>query len=271
MKERYRKTAVEELGEAAVNMYAKGWAERNGGNISCLLTQEEAEEIAGADAVLRQIPLDTEMKGLAGQYILVTGTGKYFKNMEKDPENNMGIVRISADGKNAELIWGLNDGGNVTSEFSSHLMTHLVRREADFRHRVVIHTHPTHLIVMSFLHELTDKAFTNTLWKMCTECILVFPDGIGVIPWMVSANSKIAALTAEKMKEHHLTLWGQHGIYGTGQTFDEVLGLIETVEKAAEIYLKIKDNTWRQGIDDRDLQSLAETYKLVYRKDYLNF
>ena len=124
MKERYRKTAVEELGEAAVNMYAKGWAERNGGNISCLLTQEEAEEIAGADAVLRQIPLDTEMKGLAGQYILVTGTGKYFKNMEKDPENNMGIVRISADGKNAELIWGLNDGGNVTSEFSSHLMTH---------------------------------------------------------------------------------------------------------------------------------------------------
>ncbi len=39
---------------------------------------------------------------LSGKYFLVTGTGKYFKNVKEDPETNAGIFRISQDGKKAE-------------------------------------------------------------------------------------------------------------------------------------------------------------------------
>ena len=35
---------------------------------------------------------------------------------------------------------------------------------------------------MNYVHELDEKKFTHTLWEMCTECIVVFPDGIGVLP-----------------------------------------------------------------------------------------
>ena len=32
-------------------------------------------------------------------------------------------------------------------------------------------------------------------------------------------------------------IWGMHGICGAGRTVDEAFGLIETVEKAAQIYM----------------------------------
>lgn len=270
MTDKMENAMVKELGETALNMYMKGWAERNGGNISVLLDEKESAAFVRGKENGRIVPLQVKVKELAGCTFLVTGTGKYFKNMKKAPERNMGAVRICPEGDTAEILWGLEDGGNVTSEFSSHLLAHAARRKIDGEHHVIIHTHPVNLICMSFFHEMTDRAFTNALWKTCTECILVFPDGIGVIPWMVSANAEIAALTAQKMGEHRLVLWGQHGIYGAGKNFDEVLGLIETVEKAAEIYLKTRCGPVRQGIDDFGLQRLAETYKLDYRKDYLD-
>ena len=39
------------------------------------------------------------------------------------------------------------------------------------------------------------------------------------------------------MEEFRLVVWGMHGIYGAGKTMDETFGLIETVEKAAQIYM----------------------------------
>ena len=80
----------------------------------------------------------------------------------------------------------------------------------------------------------------------------------------------IGKLTAEKMEEHRLVVWGQHGIYGSGENFDEALGLIETAEKAAEIYLKIRQFPIEESIGDGDLKDLAEAYRLSFRADYLD-
>ena len=41
------------------------------------------------------------------------------------------------------------------------------------------------------------------------------------------------------MQTARLVVWAQHGIYGAGKDLDETFGLIETAEKAAEIYMKI--------------------------------
>ena len=35
---------------------------------------------------------------LAGKYFIVTGSGKFFKNVKEDPAANLGIIRITADG-----------------------------------------------------------------------------------------------------------------------------------------------------------------------------
>jgi len=261
---------VEEMRKTTANMYRLGWDERNGGNISYLLNAEEVYEYLDKNNVIRTIPLGFDAASIIGCVFIVTGTGKYFKNVNDDPETNLGIVRIAADGKTAELLWGYKDGGKFTSEFPAHLMSHMARLSVDPENRVVMHCHPTYTLAMNYVHELDEKKFTHTLWEMCTECIVVFPDGVGVLPWMLCGTNSIGEATAEKMKEFRLVVWGMHGIYGAGKTMDETFGLIETVEKAAQIYMLTAHLPRVNTIRDDQMVELAEFFGVKYRKDFLN-
>ena len=74
------------------NMYRLGWDERNGGNVSLMLETEEVEQYLDPTDVKRTFTITFDASYLKGKYFLVTGTGKYFKNVEGDPENNIGII-----------------------------------------------------------------------------------------------------------------------------------------------------------------------------------
>ena len=251
-------------------MYDHGWDERNGGNVSLLLHENEVSPFFDTKKVIREIPIGFSAPSLAGEYFLVTGTGKYFKNVKYDPARNMGLFRLNAAGDTAELIWGYSDGGRFTSELPAHLMSHTVRRAIDPENRVVMHCHPVNLLAMSFIHSLDEKEFSHTLWQMCTECMVVFPDGVNVLPWMLCGNNAIGEATAEKMKTARLVVWAQHGIYGVGKDLDEAFGLIETAEKAAEIYMKIADKKWLQTITDDDLRVIAKAFGVKIREGFLD-
>ncbi len=265
---------VKEMCRTTANMYRLGWDERNGGNISYLLNENEVAEYLDLNKVIRFIPLmgvnaaEFDVTPLTGKIFIVTGTGKYFKNVEDDPETNLGIVRIVKGG--AELLWGYKDGGRTTSELPAHLMCHMARLKADPENRVVMHSHPTNTLAMNYVHELDEKKFTHTLWEMCTECIAVFPDGVGILPWMLCGTDSIGVATAKKMEEFRLVIWAMHGIYGAGRTMDETFGLIETVEKAAQIYMLTAHLPRVNTIKDEDMVKLAELFGLKYRKDFLN-
>ena len=260
---------LKKMEEAAANMYRLGWDERNGGNISYLLDEKEVAEYLDPDQVVRTIPTDFDATPLIGKIFIVTGTGKYFKNVMGDPENNLGIIRIAKDGTTAELLWGYRDGGKFTSELPAHLMSHVARLSVDPENRVVIHSHPTYTLAMNYVHELDEKKFAHTLWQMCTECIVVFPDGVGVLPWMLCGTNSIGEATAEKMKQFRLVIWGMHGIYGAGKSLDEAFGLIETVEKAAQIYMLTAHLPRVNTIRDDQMKELAEYFGVDYRKDFL--
>lgn len=260
---------VKEMRKTTANMYRLGWDERNGGNISYLLNTEEVAEYLDLDCVLRRIPLGFDASALTGKIFIVTGTGKYFKNVDADCETNLGIVRIAADGESAELLWGYQDGGKFTSEFPAHLMSHMARLSVDPENRAVIHSHPTHTLAMNFVHELDEKKITHTLWEMCTECIVVFPEGVGVLPWMLCGTNSIGEATAQKMKEFRVVIWAMHGGYGAGKTLDEAFGLIETVEKAAQIYMLTAHLPRINTIRDDQLKELADFFGVNYRKDFL--
>ena len=277
MKDIFKAPFVQEMCKTASNMYRLGWDERNGGNISYLLNEEEVAEYLDTGSVLRTIPLmgvnevNFDLSPLEGKIFIVTGTGKYFKNVEADPETNLGIVRIGRGGKNVELLWGFKDGGRPTSEFPAHMMSHIARLKVDPENRVVMHSHPTNTLAMNFVHELDEKKFTHTLWEMCTECIVVFPEGVGVLPWMLCGTSEIGVATAKKMEEFRLVVWAMHGIYGAGKTLDETFGLIETVEKAAQIYMLTAHLPRINTIKDEDMLKLLELFGVKnYRRDFLN-
>ena len=260
---------VEEMKRTTANMYRLGWDERNGGNISMMLDPDEVAEYLDLNNVIRTIPTGFVANDLIGKIFIVTGTGKYFKNVEFDPETNLGIIRIAKDGTTAELLWGYKDGGRFTSELPAHLMSHMARLKQDPENRVVLHCHPTNTLAMNYVHELDDKKFTHTLWQTCTECIVVFPDGVGVLPWMLCGNNEIGEATVKKMEEYRIVVWGLHGLYGAGKDIDEAFGLVETVEKAAQLYMISAHLPRINTITDDQLREVAKGFNLKFREDFL--
>ena len=259
-----------EMVRTITNMYNHGWDERNGGNVSWMLEEADVAEYVDVNNVLRVIPTGFSAPELAGRYFIVTGTGKYFKNVQYDPARNMGLFRIAADGENAELLWGYSDGGQFTSELPAHLMSHVSRLKVNPANRVVMHCHPANLLAMTYVHTLDEKEFTRTLWQMCTECIVVFPDGVNVLPWMLCGTNEIGEATAEKMQTARLVVWAQHGIYGAGVDLDETFGLIETAEKGAEIYMKIAHLPLVNTITDEQMHQLEKRFSIKGREGYLS-
>lgn len=260
---------IKEIGEIANNMYRQGWNERNGGNISVLLSEKEVAPYINKNKIIRDLPINSEFKNFAGQYFLITGTGKYFKNFAKDPERNLGIIRIAEDGKRAHLLWGFSDGGTFTSEVAMHLGAHRERLKIDPNHRVVLHAHPTCTVSMTHIHSLDEKEFTKSIWSTCTECIVIFPDGIGVLPWMVSSGAEIGKVSAEKFKEYRILVWALHGCTVTGTSLDEAFGLLETVEKGAAIYNNIWQCKERKSIDDDMLMAICNDFNIKPKEGWL--
>ena len=252
------------------NLYRLGWDERNGGNLSYLLYDEDLDGYLDTDKVIRKIPMTFDATAIKGKIFLVTGTGKYFKNVQYDPEKNLGIVKIADDGRSCDLLWGYSDGGKFTSELPAHLMSHMVRLSKDPEHRVVMHTHPTNTIAMSLILGPDEREVTRALWKMQTESIVVFPEGVSVLPWMVCGTNEIGEATAAKLENSRLCVWTTHGIYGTGRDLDEAFGLIETVEKAAQLYMLSVGQPRVNEIKDQELRDLAAVFGLNYRTDFLD-
>ena len=62
----------------------------------------------------------------------------------------------------------------------------------------------------------------------------------------------------------------QHGIYGAGGSLDETFGLIETAEKAAEVYLKIAHLPRRNTITDEQLHLLEQRFNVKARPGFLD-
>ncbi|MGN0699561.1 MAG: class II aldolase/adducin family protein [Oscillospiraceae bacterium] len=120
-----------------------------------------------------------------------------------DPEHSIGIVEINTAGTAWRIIWGLEGGARPTSEFPSHFMIHSVRAAAtDGACRVIYHAHTPNLIAMTYTMPLTDRDFTRALWQSATECPVVFPGGVGVVPWIVPGGADIALATSHLMKKY---------------------------------------------------------------------
>ena len=269
MKDIFKSKLIEDLGLIADQMHQNGWHERNSGNISYLLSGDELEYVKDLKGT-KVLELQCEVRSLENKCFVVTASGKYIKNISRDPGLNLGVIRVLPGGKSVEVLSGFSDGGRPTSELSTHLLTHQERLKHDESHKVVIHTHATNVMAMTFVHELDDRSFTRSLWKMCTESIVVFPDGVGILPWMLCGNERIGYATAEKMKNHRLVVWAMHGVFASGSSLDDCFGLIETVEKSAILYLLTLGHEKKNTILDHQLKELADTFKVNYKKEYLD-
>jgi rhamnulose-1-phosphate aldolase len=253
--------------------WLQGWHERNGGNLSYRIKPEEVEEVRpyfNEPSEWKEI--GTSVPGLAGEYFMVTGSGKYFRNVILDPEDTSCIIELDEKGENYRVLWGLKNGGRPTSELPSHLMNHEVKKEASGgTHRVIYHAHTTNTIALTFVLPLTDEVFTRELWEMATECPVVFPSGVGVVGWMVPGGREIAVATSELMKKYDVAIWPHHGMFASGPDFDLTFGLMHTVEKSAEILVKVMSMSPAklQTITPQNFRDLARDFNVTLPEQFL--
>lgn len=253
--------------------FAQGWHERNGGNLTYRMKDEEVKYVQSVFSYQRGWEdIGTEVPELTNEYFLVTGSGKYFRNVELDPEANIGIVEIDKTGTKYRVVWGLIHEAVPTSELPTHLMNHAIKKMVtDNQHRVIYHCHSTNVIALTFVLPLKDEIFTRELWEMATECPVVFPAGVGVVPWMVPGGREIAVATSKLMKDYDVAIWAHHGIFCSGSDFDTTFGLAHTVEKSAEILVKMLSMSPKklQTIQTNELRSLADAFHVTLPEKFL--
>lgn len=253
--------------------YTLGFHERNGGNLSYRIKDEEVEKVKHflkTDSDWQEI--GANVPNLKNEYFLVTGSGKYIRNVFDEPIKNIAIIKIDETGTKYQIQWGLSEGGRPTSELPSHLMNHQVKKEVtNGKHRVIYHCHPVNVIALTFVLPLKDEVFTRELWEMATECPVVFPDGIGVVEWMVPGGVEIAIKTSELMKQYDVAIWAHHGIFCSGEDFDLTFGLTHTVEKSAEILVKTLSMSpiKRQTITETQFRELAKDFNVTLPERFL--
>lgn len=254
---------VQGMIKATSDAWLKGWDERNGGNLTLRLDEDDiAPYTADFHATPRYIPLSQPMPELAGTPFIVTGSGKFFRNVALETAANIGVVRVDRDGAGYHILWGLEGDALPTSELPAHFLSHCARiRATGGKDRVIMHCHATNLIALTYVLENDTNLITRKLWEGSTECLVVFPDGVGILPWMVPGTDDIGQATAREMDKHALVLWPFHGVFGSGPTLDEAFGLIDTAEKSAEILVKVLSmGGMKQTISREELAALAARF-----------
>lgn len=253
-----KSNVLQEAMEICHYFWKSGWGEFHAGNMSYLLDETQIQEFEEELIGNRKIPVNFSTQGLTGKIFLVTRSGAVFRNILKKPVQDFGILKVREN--SLEILWGFEGDNLPTSELSAHLLCHSKRLANNDQNKIVLHCHPTYTIAMTFDHELDEQKLTDTLWKLNSECVLVFPDGIGLLPWMVCGEAGgIGEATAKKMLTHRIVIWPYHGMFAAGNDFDEVVGLIETIEKNAQVYMLTK-NKKNPGISDSQLEDLAQAF-----------
>lgn len=267
--------AVEGFIRLCTDGWEQGWHERNGGNLTYRMKKEDVD---AARPFFDETPrpwvnMGVQADNLAGEYFITTGSGRFMRNVQLDAAANIGIVEINDKGDSWRIVWGLSNGARPTSEFPSHFMNHSVRKEiTGGANRVIYHCHPANIIALTFILPLDDKTFSRVLWQSMTECPVIFPEGVGVVPWMVPGGPEIAQATSKLMKKYQAAVWAHHGIFVSGPDFDTAFGLAHTIEKSAEIYVKIL-STGRpilQTITDEDLLAIEPSFHITLNREFLN-
>ena len=257
--------------------WLQGWHERNGGNLTYRLTDDE---VASARPFFGEprpwVKMGVTGENLGGSFFLTTGSGKFFRNVCPDPEHSIGIVEINEAGDSYRIMWGLEGGARPTSEFESHYMNHCVAAaRTNGADRVIYHAHTPGVIEMSFIVPLTDRDFTRRLWQMMTECVVVFPAGVGVVPWMVPGGPAIANASSELMKTYDTIVWAHHGLFAAGPDFDTTFGLAHTVEKAAQLYVAARaanggSEQFLNVISDQGLKDTCRDFNIQINEAFVD-
>ena len=123
---------VWQVAETAGYLWEKGWAERNGGNITVNITEHVDDEMRAMPAISEPKAIGTTLPHLKGCWFYCKGTQKRMRDLARDPMANGSIIRITEDCAHYEIV--ADQPVAPTSELPSHLSVHnYLRAEATIK------------------------------------------------------------------------------------------------------------------------------------------
>ncbi len=253
---------INEVAEVAGYLWQKGWAERNGGNITINITDCIDEQIRQLPAISHPIQIGKPLPHLKGCYFFCKGTNKRMRDLARWPMQNGSVIRILDDCASYEII--ADNPVMPTSELPSHLSMHNYQIKIGSEYKAALHTHPIELIAMTHKAEFLKKdKLTYLLWSMIPETRAFCPKGLGIIPYKMPSSIELADATVDMLQEYDVVMWEKHGVCSVSENIMEAFDMVDTLNKSAMIYVAAKNMGFEpEGTSMQDMEALKTAFNL---------
>jgi rhamnulose-1-phosphate aldolase len=258
--ESFMADATMEIASVAGWLWQRGWAERNAGNISMRVDDDNLKQLVFA-ADYQLLPLQKPFPALRQTLFLVTGTNTRMRDVAAAPLENILLIMVNDDGTGYHIISRSADTPlRPTSELSSHLCIHDMLLRTRPGNKVVMHTHVTELIALTHIRDLCDGPKLNRiLLGMHPEARVFVPAGAGFVPYLLPGTATIGEATVKALEDHSVAIWEKHGVFATGSTPQETFDIIDLLAKSASVWFLCRSAGYDpEGLTESQLEELAK-------------
>lgn len=255
--------AVWQVAETAGYLWEKGWAERNGGNITVNITEHIDDEMRRMPAISEPKAIGTVLPELKGCWFYCKGTQKRMRDLARDPMANGSIIRILDDCASYEIV--ADNPVMPTSELPSHLSVHNYLLAKGSPYRASLHTHPIELVAMTHNKKFMEKdVATRLLWSMIPETKAFCPRGLGMVPYLMPSGVELAEATIKAIDDDYdVVMWEKHGVFAVDTDIMSAFDQVDVLNKAALIYIASRNMGFEpDGMTDAQMKELTDTFGL---------
>lgn len=257
------KAEIYRVAEVAGYLWMKGWAERNGGNITVNITEWADEPMRSLPAISGTIAIGITLPHLKDCWFYCKGTQRRMRDLARDPMGNGSIIRITPDCAHYEII--ADSPVAPTSELPSHLAVHDYLLAKNSPYRASLHTHPIELVALTHSKKWMEKdAATHMLWSMIPETKAFCPRGLGMVPYMLPSSVELADATISAIEDDYdVVMWEKHGVFAVDTDIMSAFDQVDVLNKAALIYISARNMGFEpDGMTDSQMKELTDVFNL---------
>ena len=253
---------VNKVAEVAGYLWQKGWAERNGGNITVNVTEYVDDAIKAMPAISEVKSIGATLPHLKGCYFYCKGTNKRMRDLARLPMENGSVIRILDDCASYVII--ADQPVMPTSELPSHLSVHIQLIAKGSPYKASVHTHPIELIAMTHCSKFMEKdVATNLLWSMIPETKAFCPRGLGMIPYKLPSSVELAQATMHELEDYDVVMWEKHGVFAIDVDAMAAFDQIDVLNKSALIYIAAKNMGFEpDGMSQEQMKEMSVAFNL---------
>ena len=257
------KSEVYKVAEVAGYLWEKGWAERNGGNITVNISEYVDDDMRELPAISAPVKIGVKLPHLKGTWFYCKGTNRRMRDLARDPMANGSIIRICDDCESYEIV--ADAPVKPTSELPSHLSVHNYLIGKGSNYKASVHTHPIQLVAMSHNPVFLKKdVLSKLLWSMIPETKAFCPRGLGIVPYMLPSSIELADETIKAIDDDYdVVMWEKHGVFSVGEDVMEAFDMIDVLNKSAVIYRDAMSMGFvPDGMTHEQMQEISNVFKL---------